>query len=95
MALQLAGGQVGEAAVAAARSIIDSVPHSVILTRYVCCNVASCAGLLGCTGQQPNGELVKAAIAGTRECKPEECCRIWLCSCCLSRSDLITQANDS
>ena len=33
MALQLTGGQVGETAVSAARSIIDSVPHSVILAR--------------------------------------------------------------
>jgi hypothetical protein len=35
MALQLAGGQVGEAAVSAARSIINSVPHSAILARCV------------------------------------------------------------
>jgi hypothetical protein len=31
MAMQLAGGQVGEAAVSAARSIIDTVPPSAFL----------------------------------------------------------------
>jgi hypothetical protein len=38
MALQLAGGKLGEAAVSAARTICESVPHSVILARYVCCS---------------------------------------------------------